>query len=384
MANLQNLIKQPRILRDTDSIRRASTFIYASDGKSAMVTGENGQIGIINESAIAGFISQAQNMDQDMKTPIANLVNWNIPFLSISTPLKEAARVLHESNLDALPVVTDQGRPIGLIYRIDLVAYLTKSLRPPSVAGMATPLGVYLTTGSHSAGAGSLGLFLTGFVLGSLITFSELFVKLIEETINILTHRHFEQFLTSHYIQEIGSAYGIYMIFVAVLTSLITLLLLKWSPLSGYHAAEHMTVHAMESGEELTPELVAYQPRVHPRCGTNILAAASIFVILTSFAGNNVAVLFALLVVFFGWRKIGGLMQHFFTTNTPNAEQLKNGVDAGKELIDKFMARPNLQLTGFARILNMGFLQTAAGMASALYIYSLIGKLLHIPIIMLK
>jgi hypothetical protein len=382
MANLLNLIKQPRILRHTDSIRRASSFMYAAEGKSALVSGEDGQLGIINESAIAGFLSQAQDLEQDISKPITDLVIWNIPYLRADTPLKEVARALHETNFDILPVVSEQGRPIGLIFRNDLVGYLSKSIRPPSVAGMATPLGVYLTTGSHSAGAGNLGLFLTGVVLASLITISKLTVNLVDEAVNSYTHHHLEQFLTTHNIPGLGNAYGIYLIFVALLTAIITLSLLRWSPLSGFHAAEHMTVHAMETGEELTPELVAYQPRVHPRCGTNILAAASVFIILTSIAGSDTAILFALLAVFLGWRKIGGMMQHFITTKNPDPDQLNNGVEAGKELITKFMAPPNFQAEGIARIMNMGFIQTAAGMGTALFIYSIIGKILHIPIIM--
>ena len=38
-----------------------------------------------------------------------------------------------------------------------------------------------------------------------------------------------------------------------------------------YHGAEHMTIFAYESGEELTTELARDQPRLHPRCGTSFL-----------------------------------------------------------------------------------------------------------------
>lgn len=38
-----------------------------------------------------------------------------------------------------------------------------------------------------------------------------------------------------------------------------------------YHGAEHKTIFAFESGEELTTELAASQPRLHPRCGTSFL-----------------------------------------------------------------------------------------------------------------
>ncbi len=38
-----------------------------------------------------------------------------------------------------------------------------------------------------------------------------------------------------------------------------------------YHGAEHMTIYAYESGEELTTEHASRQPRLHPRCGTSFL-----------------------------------------------------------------------------------------------------------------
>ncbi len=38
-----------------------------------------------------------------------------------------------------------------------------------------------------------------------------------------------------------------------------------------YHGAEHKTINAFESGAEMTPEEVAKQTRVHPRCGTSFI-----------------------------------------------------------------------------------------------------------------
>jgi uncharacterized protein YqhQ len=38
-----------------------------------------------------------------------------------------------------------------------------------------------------------------------------------------------------------------------------------------YHGAEHMTIHALESGEPLTTENVRRYPTAHPRCGTEFL-----------------------------------------------------------------------------------------------------------------
>lgn len=47
-----------------------------------------------------------------------------------------------------------------------------------------------------------------------------------------------------------------------------------------YHGAEHMTIHALEHGDPLTPDQVRRYPTAHPRCGTEFLVvviALSIF-----------------------------------------------------------------------------------------------------------
>jgi uncharacterized protein YqhQ len=45
-----------------------------------------------------------------------------------------------------------------------------------------------------------------------------------------------------------------------------------------YHGAEHMTIHAFEHGDPLTPESVEPYPTAHPRCGTAFL----LFVVVVS------------------------------------------------------------------------------------------------------
>jgi uncharacterized protein YqhQ len=47
-----------------------------------------------------------------------------------------------------------------------------------------------------------------------------------------------------------------------------------------YHGAEHMTIFAYESGEELTTEHASRQPRLHPRCGTSFLIVVMLISII--------------------------------------------------------------------------------------------------------
>jgi uncharacterized protein YqhQ len=48
-----------------------------------------------------------------------------------------------------------------------------------------------------------------------------------------------------------------------------------------YHGAEHKSIFAYESGEELTPENAVNYTRLHPRCGTSFILIVAIFAILT-------------------------------------------------------------------------------------------------------
>jgi uncharacterized protein YqhQ len=47
-----------------------------------------------------------------------------------------------------------------------------------------------------------------------------------------------------------------------------------------YHGAEHMTIYAFESGEELTPENARKYTTFHPRCGTSFLIVVMLVSIL--------------------------------------------------------------------------------------------------------
>jgi len=47
-----------------------------------------------------------------------------------------------------------------------------------------------------------------------------------------------------------------------------------------YHGAEHMTIHAFEHGDPLTPERIEPYPTAHPRCGTAFLLFVVVVAIL--------------------------------------------------------------------------------------------------------
>ena len=183
-----------------------------------------------------------------------------------------------------------------------------------------------------------------------MMAFASWIVDGLTKIASIMTGMKLGLFLASPPLTTTPNIYDLVSYAAVALTSVVMLLFLRLSPLSGYHAAEHMTVHAIEAGEELTPEVVRHMPRVHPRCGTNLLAAASVFMIITSRFSGQVSVIIAMLVVVVGWRTVGGWLQYFVTTKRPSEQQLKNGVAAGNQLMERYQEQPNYQVGGWRRI----------------------------------
>ncbi|OFX14486.1 MAG: hypothetical protein A2Z18_05200 [Armatimonadetes bacterium RBG_16_58_9] len=375
---ISELTRQAPVLSTRDTIRRAAGLIHGSEGAAVLVA-SNGQIvGMVDESSIARFLSASENLEEALGSPVEPLVEPSPVFVNSALTLREAAEIFGNTDADMLPVIDERGAYRGVIYRSDIIGTLTKTLKPPTVAGMATPLGVYLTTGSITGGAGNLGLFLTGVSLMLMIAASSVIVSGLESAFvavsGIKTYIY-------HASPPLTMRFNVYDVVFYVTTALnigIMLLLLRLSPLAGYHAAEHMTVHAIEAGETLTPDSVRRMPRVHGRCGTNLLAAAGVFLILTTKVHSELSVLVALIVVVIGWRAVGSWLQYFVTTKTPSEKQLANGVAAGNQLLERYHERPNYQVYGFDRIWNLGFLQTASGMLSVGLIIYVLEKYAHI------
>ncbi|MBN2780516.1 MAG: DUF1385 domain-containing protein [Candidatus Marinimicrobia bacterium] len=73
---------------------------------------------------------------------------------------------------------------------------------------------------------------------------------------------------------------GIFRILFFLLYLVIISLMKDIRRLFAYHGAEHKTIYAFESGEELTPENIKKYSRFHPRCGTSFLFISMINIII--------------------------------------------------------------------------------------------------------
>jgi len=102
-------------------------------------------------------------------------------------------------------------------------------------------------------------------------------------------------FLTGLFRHWIGDGYlfwaiegcvrvGIFLLYLAIITQIKDL-----RRVFEYHGAEHMSIHALEHGDELTVENVAHYRTLHLRCGTSFLLIVMVVAIFVfAFVGRPV------------------------------------------------------------------------------------------------
>ncbi len=152
--------------------------------------------------------------------------------------------------------------------------------------------------------------------------------------------------------------------------------ILRLTPLAGYHAAEHMTVHAIEAGCELTEDNVRRMPRVHGRCGSNILGGLLpllILVPITRYYPWYLVVPGALAGGYLLRQVLGTAVQWLFTTGPPSPRQLRAGVEAGRSLLRKHNAAMGARMSRLQVARNRGLVHVLITMVIVMAIHLLIG-----------
>lgn len=376
---ITDFMRPVRVLLPDDPIAKAASLMRAAGIPELPVINYGRVVGVIRE---ADMLAQLADDDNGMNKPVSQVMRPEPVMANKYMSLQQVSDIFARGDMAVLPVVDEYGAYEGLLTRADVVALSARVLRPANVAGMATPLGVHLTTGNLSAGAGSLGLYLSGVVLGIFVFLASASAYGIGWLVESATGLPVRAFLESTPLPFMN-ALDVPSYFYTGIQLLMILVFLRLSPLASYHAAEHMVVHAMEQGEQIEPETVKLMPRVHPRCGTNLLAAATIFTIITVKFSSFEAVMLAIVILVLGWRTAGGYLQYYFTTRRPGDKHVANGVKTANELLDKYQEQPNLQVSGMQRIWNIGLLQTAAGVVSIYFVLSLLVDALHLSAVLL-
>jgi hypothetical protein len=221
---------------------------------------------------------------------------------------------------------------------------------------MATPFGVYLTDGTRRGGVGDAALISSGTFLALIqILSSWLGYRASVSVITVVQHA---SPTWSHSLVGSVAPSMPPQVMCAVFSLLLFAALFRFSWLTGYHAAEHQVVHAIEQGDDLRPEVVKEKPRVHPRCGTNLMAGFGIFMLLYHWI-DWVAFLAAILT----WRFFGSFLQRYVTTRPASATELDSGISAGRQLLERYQTGIGRYASGWRRLWNMGLLQVALGFA---------------------
>jgi CBS domain-containing protein len=305
--------------------------------------------------ALQSLVSWSALKNYSVDSLIVNSTN----VVKRNTTLEEITVEFTGKNTDIIPIVNDDETYSGYcITAPRLIKFTSNTIKPRSIGGLATPLGVYLTDGVYNTGAGSVGLFLTGLLFGVLINVLSILAIVFLYPFNIPDT------------------------LLLVIELSVFLLLLRLSPLAGYHAAEHQTIHAIEKGIELTTENVQKQPKEHERCGTNImilvLGLSLILMISMDYLGNIGVVTQTFILVLLSvlllsnWKKLGHKLQKFFTTAKATDKQIASGIKAGQQLLELYKDNTMPpKITPWLKIWNMGLLQVLATfiMVSILFQY---------------
>jgi hypothetical protein len=357
---ITNILKQTRLLSPEDSIGRAVSLMRTSQSQSLPVIEHGRVVGVLTESLLLSHLTAGGTED----ARVGSIIDRNPPCASIYFSIAQAADMMNREHVEILPVIDEFGEYRGVVNVSDVVALEFNLMRPPSIGGMATPLGVHLTTGATSAGPGSLGLFLSGAALVAMFVVGRGILLLLAMLADHLLGTHLISQITSPPTGGLSLAAlridAVYYISL-VLQLTFMMILLRFSPMSSYHAAEHQVVHTIEAGEPLKPEIVRRMPRAHPRCGTNLMVAAALFMIVSSFIGREYGIIIAIIVVITGWRSAGYYLQQYVTTKPPKEHHIQSGIKAGEELLAKYQRNPNKSIDGFSRVWSMGIIQVAAG-----------------------
>ena len=321
-----------------------------------------------------GVLLNGSSLNGAPSTPVSvtslkarDVMKSDFGFVPAMFSLHNALLTLDRYDASALPVMDVEGHFRGLISRADIVAALGAQIRPASVGGMATPLGVWLTDGRLQGGAPPVGLFLSGLVLSGCFAFAQIVMLLALSAIN----KDWAALFNSGRVGLNAEGGDIFNLLVTGAQGVLFLLALRLTPMAGIHAAEHQTVWAIERGLELTPENVGQMPRAHPRCGTNLMALVGLVTILLqhlpSFDGTWI--LFSLIFTFFFWRQFGTALQEHLTTRPATRQQLESGIKAGRELMEKYQSQRYAPKPLVFRLLNSGMLLAFAGMMLGTFLF---------------
>ena len=386
-----SLMRRARPLSPVDRIAVAHDALRKSAGGALCVVFGGRIIGVLTLNVLSRALSHPawSGSSQLATEPLSVLLSGPEPVLGLSDVVQVSedeslatVRTVFEDHPNAplIGVVNDGLVYVGVVLRADLVSADLGNLAPTRVGGMATPLGVYLTDGIVHGGAGNLGLVLSGVSMTALFFLASVATNYALQKLELYTGFDLTRALALAFLNLSPSDIRMMSAdFMHAASILVMLVLLRLVPIAGYHAAEHQTVHCIERGEPMVPEMVRRMPRAHPRCGTNLVAAVCILsialTVMFGFTASIVqSVVPAIIVTLCLWRPVGTFLQNYLTTRPANDKQIASGIKAGREVLDGYVAGGlERDATTFQRIWNMGLIQVVFGAYLVIPIIELVG-----------
>lgn len=333
-------------------------------------------VGVVREAALMGVLGAEGGGGKS----VWEVTDLTVPRLPEHVRLEDVLRTVKDHPQEmVLPVVSEEGVFKGMVRPRDLLAEMMDSVRPARVGGMATPFGVYLHCGSARGGSSDWALLLTGsllmLVVGAAWVLSFLVCWFVEKPIGV----DLVPLLLGSNPLVAGTGTEVAARAVFLLPFLFFLVILRFTRVAQFHAAEHMVVHALERFEPLTEEAVARMGRVHPRCGSNLMVP--LFILLAAWSLWPVAsrlyfVGLLVLVVATG-RALGGVAQALFTTRRPQRWHIERGIEAANQMLHNYRRRGRRPVPLPVRVWNMGMVQTLLGALLAYAVFQGLQALLR-------
>lgn len=370
-SNLRSVLRAMPALCPEDSVARCIHVMRLHGTSGLPVVDHLKLVGAVEQGDLLPLLAAEGGPEREaaLHAPVETIMRSPRSEIPWCASQAEAAVRCLDAGASWAPVVAEDGAYLGVIQAADLLMPDHGPVRPQRIGGMATPFGVYLTDGGIQAGASNLALMATGAALGLLFLAAATAVS----TAAYLAERYagmpaWPALDPDYAPSSHDPAQGLLWVGIHLALFLVFLTLMRFTRIARYHAAEHQAVHAVERGEPLVAQVVRRMPRAHPRCGTNLMAAVSLFLMfgeVLQFAQAvawETAAIFAGLATLLSWRPVGTFLQERFTTRTARDKEIASGISAAHELISKYQTslpgRPGV----VRRLWCMGLAQTAAGM----------------------
>jgi len=235
----------------------------------------------------------------------------------------------------------------------------------PRIGGTAMPGGVHFSTGNYGTGP-NIMLFLTGVVIILLGGLALALAYVLAWVAGLLLHQPLAEVLLGLAGPGDFPCFPPVDVALNLLVFFCFLVILRLSPLSGYHGAEHKVVHCLEQYGVLDWRLARLSPRAHRRCGTTLLAGLlPVPLIALPLAGvPEWGPLLAVTVAVLGWAArypVGYAVQQAFTTKEPTDRQLAVALRAAGLLLERWRRQPDRRLPLLHSLWVRGFPQMVAG-----------------------